>query len=116
MKLFAGQAGKEGSRDGSAAYCRIYEATGMTLEFGNVAYVCDWSVGSVIITIELIEIANCLGGLQSIINAFSFLEKHVSYSLKTLDEAILLVFSCDEMLSRNIEIIKSINRDSLPNT
>ena len=40
-----------------------------------------------------------LGGLQSIINAFSAHEKHRFYSLKTLDEAISLVSSCDEMLS-----------------
>ena len=76
-------------------------------------FVC---VGSIKFKTELKETAKFLGGLQSIINAFSVHEKHHSYSLKTLDEAISLVSSCDEMLSRNIEIIKSINGDGLPNS
>ena len=62
------------------------------------------------------ETTKFLGGLQSIINAFSVHEKHCSYLLKTLDEAISFVSSCDEMLSRNIEIIKSINGDGFPNS
>ena len=62
------------------------------------------------------ETTKFLGGLQSIINAFSVHEKHCSYLLKTLDEAISFVSSCDEMLSRNIEIIKSINTDGLLNS
>ena len=115
MELLAGQAAEEGSRDGSASYFRFYEATGIAVEFDNVVYVCDRSVGSIKIIAELKETAKFLGGLQSIINAFSVHEKHRSYSLKTLDEAISLVSYCDEMLSRNVEIIKSVNGDGLPN-
>ena len=107
---------EEGSSDGSALYCRFYEATGIAIEFDNVVYVCDRSVGSIKIITELKETTKFLGGLQSIINAFSDHEKHRSYSLKTLDEAISLVSSCDEMLSKNIEIIKLINDDGLPNS
>ena len=92
------------------------QATGITVEFDNVVYVCDRSVDSIKIITDLKETAKFLGGLQSIINAFSVQEKHRSYSLKTLDEATLLVSSCDEMLSRNIEIIKLINGDGLPNS
>ena len=115
MELLAGQAAEEGSRDGPASYFRFYEATGIAVEFDNVVYVCDRSVGSIKIITELKETAKFLGGLQSIINAFSVHEKHRSYSLKTLDEAISLVSSCDEILSRNIGIMKSINVDGLPN-
>ena len=80
MELFAGQATKEGSRDGSASYSQFYEATGITAEFDNVAYVCDRSVGSIKIITELKETTKFLGGLESIINAFSVHEKHHSYS------------------------------------
>ena len=80
MELFAGQATKEGSRDGSASYSQFYEATGITAEFDNVAYVCDRSVGSIKIITELKETTKFLGGLQSIINAFSVHEKHHSFS------------------------------------
>ena len=62
------------------------------------------------------ETAKFFGGLQSIINAFSVHEKHRSYFFKTLDEIISLVCSCDKTLSRNIEIIKSINGDGVPNS
>ena len=96
-----------------APYCRFYEATGITLEFDNVVYVCDRSVGSIKVITELKETAKFLVCLQSIINAFSVHEKYRSYSLKTLNEPILLVSSFDEMLSRNIEVTKSINGDGL---
>ena len=98
------------------SYCCFYEATGIAVEFDNVAYDCDRSVGFIKIITELKETAKFLGGIQSIINAFSVREKHHSYYLKTLDEAISLVSSCDEMLSRNIEIIKLINGDRLSNS
>ena len=98
LDLFAGQATKGGSRDGLASYCCFYEATGITIKFDNVVYVCDRSVGSIKIITELKETTKFLGGLQSIINAFSDHEKHRSYSLKTLDEAISLVSSCNEII------------------
>ena len=41
MELYAGQATEEESRDGSASYCRFYEARGIAFEFDNVVYVCD---------------------------------------------------------------------------
>ena len=112
-KTFAGQ---EGSRDGSASYCCFYEVTGIAVKFDNVVYVCDWSVGSIKIVTEWKETTKFLSSLQSIINAFSVREKHRSYSLKTLDEAILLVSSCDGVLFRNIDIIKLINACGLPNS
>ena len=116
MELFSGQVTEEKSRDGQASYCRFYEAKGFAVEFDKVSYVCDSSVGSIKITKELKETTKFPCGLQSIINTFSVHEKHCSYSLKTLDEAIALVSCCDNMLSRNIEIIKSINNDGLPNS
>ena len=113
MESFAGQAIEEGSRDGSDSYYCFYEATGIAVEFDNVVYGCDRSVGSIKTITELKKTAKFLGALQSIINTVSVHEKHRSYSL---DEAISLVSSCDEMLSRNIEIIKSINTDGLLNS
>ena len=41
MELYAGQATEEESRDGSASYCRFYEARGIVFEFDNIVYVCD---------------------------------------------------------------------------
>ena len=76
MELFAGQATEEGSRDGSASYCCFYEATGIAVEFDNVVYVCDRSVGSIKIITELIQAAKFHGGLQSIINTMSVHEKY----------------------------------------
>ena len=70
MELFADQATEEGSRDGLAWCYHFYEATDIAVEFDNV-YVCDWSFGSTKIITELKETTKFLGGLQSIINAFS---------------------------------------------
>ena len=84
MELFAGQATEKGSRDGWASYFRFYEATGIAIEFDNVAYVCDRSVSSIKIITELKEATKLLAGLQSTINAFSVHEKHRSYFLKSL--------------------------------
>ena len=56
------------------------------------------------------------GSLQSIISAFSVHGKPRYYSLKTLDEAISLVSSFDEILYKNVEIINSINGDDLSNS
>ena len=41
MELYAGQATEDESRDGSASYCRFYEARGIVFEFDNIVYVCD---------------------------------------------------------------------------
>ena len=62
------------------------------------------------------ETAKFSGGLQSIINAFSVHGKPRYYFLKTLDEAISLVSSFDEILYKNVEIINSINGDDLSNS
>ena len=62
------------------------------------------------------ETAKFPGGLQSIINAFSVHGKPRYYSLKTLDGAISLVSSFDEILYKNVAIINSINGDDLSNS
>ena len=115
MESFADEATEEARRNGSASYCRFHEATDIAVEFDNVVYVCNRSAGSIKTIPELKETSKFLCTLQSIINQFFVQEKHRSYSLNALDEAISLVSSCDEKLSRNIEIVKSINGDGLPN-
>ena len=45
---------------------RLYEATGIAVEFDNILYVCDRSAGSIKIITELKETAEFLGGLQSL--------------------------------------------------
>ena len=70
MELFAGQATEEGSRYGSVSCCPILWSHSH-VEFDNVVYVCDRSVGSIKIIAELKKTAKFLGGLQSIINALS---------------------------------------------
>ena len=62
IELFAGLAREEASTDGSASY---FYFDGVSVEFDNVLYVCDKSVGSNKIIKELKEIAKFLGGLQS---------------------------------------------------
>ena len=79
-------------------------------------WINKWIVGSIKIVTEWKETTKFLSSLQSIINTFSVHEKHCSYSLKTLDETILLVSSCDGILFRNIDIIKLINASGLPNS
>ena len=91
--MFAGKEGEEGSRDGTVSYCRFYEATGIAVEFDNVVYVSDRSVGSVKIVTQLRETVTFLNGLQCLVNAFSVHKKHHANTLKSLDEAISLV-SC----------------------
>ena len=66
MELFAGQATEEGSTDGSASYCYFYEDRGIAVEFDNIFYVCDRSVGSIKSITELKETAKFLGALQSL--------------------------------------------------
>ena len=95
IEVFADKGGKEGSRDGTVSYRRIYEATWIAVEFVNVIYVCDQSVGSVKIITTLKEPVQFLDGLQCLVNVFSVHEKHRSYAFKSLDEAISLVFLCN---------------------
>lgn len=108
LEVFAGKVGEEGSRDGTTSYCRFYECAGVAVEFNNVVYCVDKRVGSIKIMTTLSQTAKFLMGLGSIVDAFSVHEKHQKYSLKSLDEAISLVSSCDEMISTNIESIRSV--------
>jgi len=106
--VFAGKKGEEGSRDGTTSYCRFYQASGVAIEFDNVVYCTNKSVGSIKILTELEETSKFLNGLQCVIDAFSVHEKHQRYSLKSLDDAILLVASCNEMLASNTAVIRSV--------
>ena len=109
LSVLAGHPTEDGSRDGLASYCRFYDAAGLAVEFDNVIYICDQSIGSIKILTGLKESAKYLGGLHSIADAFSVHEKHKEYTLKSLNEAISLVNSCDEMLTQNIQMIRSTN-------
>ncbi|XP_066920118.1 uncharacterized protein [Clytia hemisphaerica] len=114
LEVFAGKQGQDGSRDGTASYCRFFEVSSITVEFNNVVYASDRKLGSIKVITELNETANFLRGLKKMIDAFSVHEKHQAYSLKSLDEAISLVSQCDEMLSKNTEVIRSMG--NLPRT
>ena len=108
IEVFAGKEGEEGSRDGTVSYRRFYEATGITVEFDNVIYFCDRSVGLVKIITTLKEPVKFLDGLQCLVNAFSVHEKHHAYALRPLHETISLVSRCNEILSINTEKIRSV--------
>ena len=58
--VFAGKEGEEDSRDGTVSYCRFYGTTGIAVEFDNVIYVCDRSVGLVKIIKALKEAVSFL--------------------------------------------------------
>ena len=80
----------------------------MTVEFDNIIYVCDRSVGSVQIITTLKEAVQFLDGLQYLAKAFFVHEQHRAYAPKSLDEAISLVSRCTEILFKNIETILSV--------
>ena len=106
IDVFAGKEEEEISRDGTISYCRFYEAAGITVEFDNIIYVYDRSVGSVLKALK--EAVQFLDGLQYLAKAFFVHEQHRAYAPKSLDEAISLVSRCTEILFKNIETILSV--------
>ena len=109
VHVFAGDEKEQGSRDGKVLYSRFYEPTGIAVEFGNVIYVSDKIIGSIKILTPLKETSIFLGALHCIAQAFSVHEKHKQFTVKTLPEAISLVKNCDEVLSKNVDTIRSMN-------
>ena len=104
-QTFAG--GEErSSRDGTALYSRFYTPTGIAVEFDNFVYVSDSSTGSVKLVTPLKRTAEFLDVLHSLAKTFSLHEKHASYSLKTIDEAIKLVEQCVSVIHNKVDHIR----------
>ena len=95
------------------SYCCFYEATGIAVEYDNVAYICDPSVGFIKIITELKETAKFLGGLQSIINVClikvllwglnKLKENHESFSYNKVN-----LLSCMTLSAENLH--SAVNR------
>ena len=57
---------------------RFYASKGISVEFDNVVYVCDYRVGSVRLITTMQHIAVFLEAIGRLITAFSVHEKHQS--------------------------------------
>ena len=101
---------EEGSRDGTAIYMRFYAPKGISVEFDNVVYVCDYRVGSVRLITTMQHTAVFLESIGRLITAFSVHEKHQKYDVKSLNEAITLVSECLTVLKDNIAHINSTHK------
>ena len=97
VQTFAG-GDERSSRDGTALYSRYYAPTGIA--------VGDSSTGSIKLITPLKRTAEFLDGLQNLTKAFSLHEKHASYILKILDEAIKLVEQCVSEIQNNVDHIR----------
>ena len=97
VQTFAG-GDERNSRDGTALYSRYYAPTGTA--------VGESSTGSIKLITPLKRTAEFLDGLQSLTKAFSLHEKHASYILKILDEAIILVEQCVSEIQNNVDHIR----------
>ena len=106
VETFAGGV-ENGSRDGTALYSRFYEPYGIAVEFDNVVYVSDVSVGSIKLITPLKRTAEFLSSLYSLAMAFSLHEKQVPYNVLTIDEAIALAEKCVNVVQQNVDWIRN---------
>ena len=94
--------------EGTVLYSRFYTPTGITVVFDNVVYVIDFSTWlhqtKTNYTIQTNWwIFRCLAySIQSIFPH----QKHVSDSLKTINEAIKLVEPCVSVIQNNVDHIR----------
>ena len=97
VQTFAG-GDEHSSTDGTALYSRFYTTTGIVISESSTSYIK-------LIT-PLKRTAEFLDALQNLAKAFSLHEKHASYSLKTIDEAMKLVEQCVSVTPNNIDHIR----------
>ena len=97
VQTFAG-GDEHSSTDGTALHSRFYTTTGIAISESSTSYIK-------LIT-PLKRTAEFLDALQNLAKAFSLHEKHASYSLKTIDEAMKLVEQCVSVTPNNIDHIR----------
>ena len=96
------------SRNGTVLYSPYYTPTGIIVR--------NSSTGSIKLITPLKQTAEFFDALHSLAKAFSLHEKHASYSLKIIYEAIKLVEQCASEIRNNIDHIshdRSIDFESL---
>ena len=105
VEVFAGS-GSEGNKDGMASKTEFYQPVGLCVEFNHVVYVCDAQTSCIKILTSLKQTAAFLNVMGNIYKAFSVHEKHLSYRLASIQEAVGLVSDTLQLLRGNEDSIR----------
>ena len=105
VEVFAGS-GSEGNKDGMARKTEFYQPVSLCVEFNHVVYVCDAQTSCIKILTSLKQTAAVLDGMRNIYMAFSVHEKHQSYRLCSIREAVWLVSDTLQFLRGNEDSIR----------
>ena len=105
VEVFAGS-GSEGNKDGMASKTEFYQPVGLCVEFNHVVYVCDAQTSCVKMLTSLKQTAAFWNAVGNIYKAFSVHEKHQSYRLCSIQEAVGLVSDTLQFLRGNEESIR----------
>ena len=82
--------GDEGSNDGCAKKCKLFQPTGLAIEFDDVIYAVDSQSCCVKIFTTLEKTAKFLETIENLYKAFSVHEKRGDYELQSLESACVL--------------------------
>ena len=72
---------------------------GICTKFDSVVYVCDVLANSFTVCTEVKQCSLFLNTMGSLYNAFSVHNKGSTYTVKTPDEALILVQQCQDFLN-----------------
>lgn len=97
LDVFAGSDKEEGSIDGLAKNCRLKQPMGIGTEFDSVVYFCD----------NLTECAIFLNAIGSLYAAFCVHSKGSPYTIKSSNEALVLIRESKHMLDENTVDIRN---------
>ncbi len=107
LSLFAGSNEEDGSSNGPVKESRFKQPVGICTEFDSVVYVCDAQTNTIKICSKLKECARFLRAIGYLYQAFSVHNKGAHYAVKSMEEAISLVWQCKEMLEDNTNDIRN---------
>ena len=79
----------------------FFSPTGICTEFNHVVYVCDYKTGSIHQITILKQTASFLTVIRNLVDAFSVHEKHKKNETKLLQDAIVLVSECLDIMQNN---------------
>ena len=85
----------------------------MVQKFSISMYVCDYKTGSIRQITTMKETASSLKAIRNLFDAFSVHEKHKKYETKLLQDAIVLVSECLDVMQNNIHQINE-SHENLP--
>ena len=114
VEVFAGS-GSAGNMDGVASKTEFYQPVSLCVEFDHIVYVCDAQTNCIKILTSLKKTAEFLNAMGKIYNAFSVHEKHQTYKLSSIQDAVGLVSDTLQILRRNESCIRE-EVDNLPKT